>query len=410
MSPAMLDLTIPVPCVQGAFGSRILTYTTQVKPSQIRQVLGHDPRSKNWKNLPESTRNIYQKIQRATASGRRNAVADYLVQRLGPRGYVAAFPAISIGISHATEFQPLSEMQQAVGILKIHDRCERIVLDGLGRLTGCLDLLLDIEGGEELVEQIALPVTFYLPAPNTEPLSSDELGQLFSDFNFRVFPVSAKDNMALDQSDIYIQFANQLARRAVIAQNGGMEIKAASLGKKSTALVVQTVLVRAVRGALEGRDFQESNLATPKSSNLTDGTFTESLDRVEEFFSEIAQRMGARWTNRESLHLSSPGWQAMGVIFNDMNYRGLNLSVTQKSVVYDVIANLDWSRWNRSWIVDAKLGVWDTPKGASVPQVVILGAGRNNTQAIIDYLRRLTGLQGKLEQVSKHVLQEVAVA
>jgi hypothetical protein len=32
--------------------------------------------------------------------------------------------------------------------------------------------------------------------------------------------------------------------------------------------------------------------------------------------------------------------------------------------------------------------------------VVILGAGRNNTQAIIDYLRKMTGLQAKLDALA----------
>jgi hypothetical protein len=36
------------------------------------------------------------------------------------------------------------------------------------------------------------------------------------------------------------------------------------------------------------------------------------------------------------------------------------------------------------------------PKGSTTEQVVILGAGRNNTQAIIDYLRKATGLQSPL--------------
>ena len=63
MSPTILDITIPVPCIQGAFGKRLTTYTTQIRPSHLKQILGHDPSSKNWKFLDEETREIYQKIQ-----------------------------------------------------------------------------------------------------------------------------------------------------------------------------------------------------------------------------------------------------------------------------------------------------------------------------------------------------------
>jgi hypothetical protein len=49
-----LSISIPVPAVQGYFGKRIATYTTQIQPLQIKRILGHDPRSKNWKLLPPS--------------------------------------------------------------------------------------------------------------------------------------------------------------------------------------------------------------------------------------------------------------------------------------------------------------------------------------------------------------------
>jgi len=185
MSPALLNITIPVPCVQGAFGKRLVTYTTQIRPSQIRQILGHDPRSKTWRLLPDATREIYEQIQRKTSKDRRDSVAEYLLQRLsGPRKSVAAFPSISIGISDHTDFKGMSSADDAIGTLHIHDRGHRIVLDGLGRISGCLDLLEDKEvNGEEIVESIAMPVTFYAPAPGTDPLSITELGQLFADFN-----------------------------------------------------------------------------------------------------------------------------------------------------------------------------------------------------------------------------------
>jgi hypothetical protein len=162
--------------------------------------------------------------------------------------------------------------------------------------------------------------------------------------------------IALDQSDLYIGLANQLAKEPFISQYGGVELRSASLGKKSTALVVQSVLLRTVRGACEGRDFQESNLATAPEPNLIDETFQIELRSISGFFSEIADRMGDRWSDSKSLHLSAPGWQALGVLHHDIFHRGLNLTDTEKTLVYETLGGLDWSRNNREWVDEAGLG------------------------------------------------------
>jgi hypothetical protein len=176
-----------------------------------------------------------------------------------------------------------------------------------------------------------------------------------------------------------------------------MELRAASRGKKSTALVVQSVLLRTVRGACEGRDFQEKNLASAANPVLTDATFQAELQSIADFFSEVESRMGTHWADTDSLHLAAPGWQALGVIHYDMNHRDLNLSDAERTHVYEVIASIDWSRNNKQWVDEAGLGLWAIPKSGTKEQVVILGAGRNNAQAIIDFVRKRSGLQTKLD-------------
>lgn len=71
---------------------------------------------------------------------------------------------------------------------------------------------------------------------------------------------------------------------------------------------------------------------------------------------------------------------------------------------------LDWSRMNREWVDEAKLGLWATPKGSDTEQVIILGAGRNNTQAIIGFVRSRTGLQKKLDALKTQDQPEPALA
>jgi hypothetical protein len=172
-------------------------------------------------------------------------------------------------------------------------------------------------------------------------------------------------------------------------------LKAKSLGKKSTAIVVQSVLLRTVRGASEGREFQENNLSTPSDPNLTNDTFEQELDSISEFFTEISNGMGKdRWNVRESLHLSAPGWQALGIIHHDINHRGLDLSAAQRSSICKTIAEIDWSRKNEAWATEAKLGTFQNG------ELVILGAGRNNTQAIISYVRQKAGLTPMLESLT----------
>jgi hypothetical protein len=64
-------------------------------------LLGHDPRSKNWKRLPDDLRQIYEYLQRKTDKNRRESIAAYIEERLGPDSIaIGAFPAISIAFSN----------------------------------------------------------------------------------------------------------------------------------------------------------------------------------------------------------------------------------------------------------------------------------------------------------------------
>ena len=111
-----------------------------------------------------------------------------------------------------------------------------------------------------------------MPMEGQSPLSLQEMQQLFHDFNFKVTAVPERVAIALDHSDLYIGLANRLGGSEPISNHGGMEYKAASLGKKSTAVVVQQNMLRFVRGAVEGENALESTAnAEMKSPNLTVG-------------------------------------------------------------------------------------------------------------------------------------------
>src|SRR5579875_1072381 len=394
MAIDILNLKTPVPCIQGLFGSRLVAYTTQVPPNQIMNLLGHDPRSNNWKRLPDELKEIYEYLQRRTSPNRRESVSAYIEERLGPNNIcIGAFPAISIAFQNPTEFKPYGgNIPSAVGelMVDISPTNVRILID---------------ESHGDILNSFLFPVTIYVPAPGTEPLSWFEMGQLFHDFNFRVQPVSKKDALALDTSDIYIALARRLAECPFIRDHGGVAERAASLGGKSTELVVQTVLVRTVRGACEGRKFQEAHLASVDHPNLTRQTFNSLLSSIDEFFSGIAARMGEkRFADRQdSLHLSAPGWQALGIIHHDIAFK-LRLDAVERSKVLDRIAAIDWGRGNPDWQtlaighaeIDKKTGSTVKDSAGRV-RVALTGAGRTTVQKLIDYIRDKTGLAVRLK-------------
>jgi DGQHR domain-containing protein len=399
MSIGTLDLKLPIPAMQGFCGNRLVTYATQLKPKSIIALLGHDPRSKNWRNLPTHTREIYEHLQRKTVKSRRDSIAFYIEERFSADAVtIGAFPAISVGFVEPLEFVDEGD-RSGVGILKIDisPSTVRVMLDGLGRVTGALDLLE--EERDEVLENFVFPITIFAPRPDQQRLSYDELGQLFHDMNFKVQPVSKSHAVALDTSDLYIALANRICDIPIIADNGGVAKKAASLGKKSTELVVQTVLVRFCRGALEGRSFQESNMATTDSPNLTRQNFTSTLSSVDAFLTAFGNAMGDRFKDvkRDSIHLTSPGWQALGVLYHDLRYK-LKLNDEEVKMFAGRAAEVDWSRYNPDWVPMLGQPEIDKVTNAEITdsqgrkRVAIQGAGRSNVQNILDYLRRKLNL------------------
>jgi hypothetical protein len=127
-----------------------------------------------------------------------------------------------------------------------------------------------------------------------------------------------------------------------------MEYKAASLGKKSTAIVVQQNLLRFVRGAAEGERFLEgSNKTDLKNPNLEPERLDWFEQRMGLFLDEFADAMGeSRFKDRESLHLTSPGWGALGILFHDLAVR---LEVPDLAAAAHRLGGIDWHRSAPTW-------------------------------------------------------------
>lgn len=360
----MLDTIKPMtdlPAVAGYFGQRLLTYTTQLPAGALETILGHDPRSKFWKKLPDDLEYLYSHLQRATTKPRLDSLIQYIERRFIPKSIiVGAFPAISIGVQNPTEFQPYDDPSKGVGDLKfdLSRRNRRVVVDGLGRVSAVLQLVEWSESAEvpeetrvslsDLLSAFTLPSVFFLPAPGTEPLTVEEMQQLFHDFNFRVVPVPARIAIALDHSDPYISLTNRIGKSDVIVGYGGMEMRSASLGKKSTAIVVQQNLLRFVRGATEGERFLEAhNRSELENPNLTEETLDDFEEGLTRYLKDVAEAMGEeRFKDREALHVTSPGWGTLGILYHDL---AVTLKVPDIGRAAQRIGTINWHRSQPEW-------------------------------------------------------------
>lgn len=346
------------PAIVGTHGPRLYTYSTQLSPFDVQSVLGHDPRSDRRITLTDrKIVEIYDYMQRRTSAARRDAIRAYVEDRLFPSSdLIGGFPAIAIAAQQPADFDVIESLPGVVNVFidtGMHNK--RIVLDGLGRITAALGLVDDLLSGEldpdaateleQILKSFQFPCVLYTPGPGQAALTLEELGQLFHDFNFKATPVSAKDAIALDQSDLYIRATYSVSEKSIaISQSGGMEKRAASLGAKSTAIVVQPVLLRFVRAALEGSEaVEKARNVAPKRA----GEDRIPLARVTSFLDAFSETMGERWTQRDSVHLSSAGWQTLGIIFHEAVIR--DPSVDERQVGRNLAEFIDWNRSSDFW-------------------------------------------------------------
>ena len=383
------SLQIPVPTIRGHFGRESLyTFQTQVQPEQIMHLLGHDPRHQNWRRLPKEIFELYSKIQRKTPSSRREAVEGYLEDRFLDMPRPGAFPSICVGMTQPPNFQEGSGEYPDMGILKIDlgPQNVRILLDGLGRVSGSIAFL---ENHPKEKNCFVLPVTIFAPHQRHRELTVDELGQLFFDFNFRVNPISKSHAMRLDKSDIYLLLCDKLGKCPVLEKHGGMEIGRQSLGTKSKGVVVQQVLLRFVRGACEGGKFQKKNNEIVDNPNLTRETFATMSNNLETFVETFEGQMSGQFGIRDSLHLTSVGWQALGLAAYDLYFKLPDLDAVDRARIVKEIADLNWSRENRDMV---KIGVLSEVDGV----VGLSGRGVAAVEALHAYIRDKTSLGKKL--------------
>jgi hypothetical protein len=401
------QLTIRIAAVQGAYGHRLATFATQVRPRSLEAFLGHDPRSRFWKKLDPELVQIYSQLQRVTMPERLRAIQAYIRRRFSEQAVVCgAFPAISVAVKHHLRFQPFETNNDLEGAGTLHldmsKSNSRIVLDGLARVSGVIELvelanhetLTDQERQtlNDLLEQFSLPMVIFAPRDD-KPLDMREMKQLFADFNFKQLSISPSLAIAHDSSDIYIEATRRLGTEGVIKGHGGMEIGRASLGSKSTALVVQQNLLRFVRGASEGDRFTEAktNIEKIESNRLTEQNLDEFVRSVNRFLGGMAAGMGSvRFGDtKNGIHLSGPGWGALGVVFYDLD---AVLRVQDLEAAGRRLGEIDWQRGAPFW---ADVMRQKDVRGKSV--ITFVGGGYESRQALRRKVHQYLGTWEKLQ-------------
>jgi hypothetical protein len=358
------QLTIRIAAVQGAYGYRLATYSTQVRPRDLEAFLGHDPRSRLWKKLDPELAQIYSQLQRVTTPERLRSIQAYIRKRFLQQAVVCgAFPAISVAVKQHLRFEPFPANDVAgAGTLHLDlsKSNSRLVLDGLARVSGIIELVElanhedltkdERDGLSDLLNRFSLPMVIFAPSEEGQPLEMREMKQLFADFNFKQTSISPSMAIAHDSSDIYIEATRRLADSGVIKTHGGMEIGRASLGSKSTALVVQQNLLRFVRGAAEGDRFTEAkpNVEKVEGNRLTEQNLDEFVGTVDRFLGGIASVVGSAGfaDTKNAVHLSGPGWGALGVVFNDLDAL---LSIKDLEAMGRKLGEIDWRRNAPFW-------------------------------------------------------------
>jgi len=319
----------PVPVVAGRFGSRLAVYSTILPISSIKKLLRHDPRSGQWKELDPKLAEQYKAVQRRTDRGRIDSLIRYMDSRFVRNdGAAGALPAVSVAFSKANRLERITEMGNG-GILHVDAGGDRkgLVIDGLGRISAALELLDDYEKEvrphekslkQARVESLVLAVTIFEPTEGAPELTSTDFQQLFHDFNFMAKPISRKQALSRDHSDVFNTIVRGLAKNDSIAPFGGMSTGDDKPSKNTKPFVSQENLLVFVRGALEGVRAAQ-NLRLPAERTVM-SKHKDRISDLSEFLDAFRETMGdANWSAAESagLHRTAKAWYALGILYYD---------------------------------------------------------------------------------------------
>jgi hypothetical protein len=291
------------------------------------------------------------------------------------------------------------------------------VLDGLARVSGTIELVEmanddrlteeDRAALNELLDQFTLPLVIFAPREEGKPLELRELRQLFADFNFKQTSISPSMAINFDSSDIYIEATNRLGGGDFLKSMGGIERGRASLGSKSVALVTQQNLLRFVRGASEGDRFTEAKTNVDKDDakrRMDEQNMEAFVQSFERLLGGMAASMGEERfrDTKNGIHLSGPGWGALGTIFYDLD---ATLQVKDLDGMGRRMGEIDWQRSAPFWedVMREKIV-------RGTPTITFIGGGYESRQAIRRKVHEYLGTWEALQQAQEAETKAAEVA
>lgn len=348
-------LKIPVTLCEA--NNRLAYYQTAVQVGDIVPYIlgGNDPRSSNWSRLPAPVMRLYEKLQRKTVKSRREEMERYIIGRMSPKSlWIGAIPPIVIGVPPTQEFKPSEDQDnyEGVGLLKLRNDLVRpnAVIDGLGRLTGLLEITQDADVDPDVREwasKFRVPLLL-ITGNGGHTLTEQELGQLFFDFNVLGTPVSKGHAIDLDMSDPYIIVAGTVGGLKVIKTHGGMDDRASSIGRGMWT--TKPILLKAVRAAAEGPgahvDHVRDAISDPWMSS--EARQQAIADRFDILLTSVTEPWKGALPDH-TLMRTPVWWAAMGLLLHDLynkKYGGGELGEEARDEYLRRLATIDWSLGN----------------------------------------------------------------
>lgn len=406
------SIKLHIACIRGRSGPHLQSFQAVCPPSQLISLLGHDPRS--TKGLPLPLREAYERYQRRTRSNRSESIQKYITECLSPSSQrVGGFPGLSVGLTEVPNFETLRnlagveispgvDLANNVGVLHldIGAKHNRMLLDGLGRLDAAMEF---VDRGEDVDDWISFPITIFAPTETKGRIAFGDLGQLFHDYNYLAARISPTQALELDQASPYSQILEWLKEQPVISENGGMQVSGASLGKKSTALVVLRSLLGFVTVAAEGeKALQGAKNERVRNPRTNQQNLVEVRERIAGFLTRFADAMGARFTDQDSIHLTRLGWEGIAMITHEVAVSA-DMPEEQVQACAEALAEVDWSRSNRDWF-----GMIGAPEQDSNGVPVLDKQGRE--RVVITGGKGDQGLRRMIAYLRKNVLRKVSKA
>lgn len=349
---------LKLPVTRCDANDKLAYYQTSVQVKDIVPYIlgGQDPRSSNWSRLAPVVQNLYEKLQRKTTKSRREEVERYISNRMAPNAlWVGAFPPIVIGVPPPQDFRPHDDQDnyENIGLLRLTNDLNypNVVIDGLGRLSGLIEISLDKDADpviRDWASKFLVPVLL-ITGNNGHTLTVEEMGQLFYDFNVLGTPVSKGHAIDLDVSDPYIIVSGKVGELKVVRRFGGMEDRATTIGKG--VWTTKSILLKCVRSAAEGPgawvDHVRDSIANPWMD--TEARKTEVIERLDVVLTALTEPFEADGFLPQYTLLRTPvWWTAIGLITHDLyrNYQGGHFTEEMREAFLHRLAKIDWSLGN----------------------------------------------------------------